>query len=321
MSVIIPLTEIRRALEGIDVLQAMEQGFVVYSAGRVVVPPVGELLFDDPPGDVHIKYGYIPGDEYFVIKVASGFYDNPKRGLPANSGLMLLFSQKTGELAAILLDEGHLTNVRTAAAGAVVAKHLAARPVSRIGILGAGVQARMQLEFLQRVTDCRDVLVWGRRADAVATYRTDMEVHGFRVEIAAAPGHVARACDLVVTATASHAPLLTAADLHPGLHVTAMGSDTADKNELAPDVLGRADLVVADSLVQCIERGEIHHAVRAGVLESQTVVELGGVLADPTRGRSSDHQITIADLTGVAVQDIQIATAVYRRVRGGVDAD
>ena len=136
MSKIIKLEQIKEILKSIDPIQNIEEGFVAYSQGKVVVPPIGEMIFENPPGDCHIKYGYIKGDDYYIIKIAAGFYDNPKIGLPGYSGLMLLFSQKTGELICILLDEGHLTNVRTAAAGAVVAKYMAPKKVHRIGIVG-----------------------------------------------------------------------------------------------------------------------------------------------------------------------------------------
>jgi ornithine cyclodeaminase len=161
MPEIFNLEHIKEALQSVDVTKAIEEGFVAYSRGEVVVPPVGELVFEDPPGDVHIKYGYIKGDDHFVIKVASGFYDNVKLGLPPADGLMLVFSQKTAQLECILLDECHLTNVRTAAAGAVVAKYLAPTRVERIGVFGAGVQGKMQVEALLPVVDCRQVVVWG----------------------------------------------------------------------------------------------------------------------------------------------------------------
>ena len=160
MAVVYKLEQIKAALKGVDVIEIIEAGFVAYSKGKVVVPPVGEMIFTDPPGDVHIKYGYIQGDDYYVIKIASGFYDNPKLDLPSGSGLMLVFSQKTGQPECILLDEGYLTDVRTAAAGAVVAKYLAPKIVNRIGILGAGIQGRLQLEYLAPITDCREVTIW-----------------------------------------------------------------------------------------------------------------------------------------------------------------
>ncbi|MGD8535728.1 MAG: ornithine cyclodeaminase family protein, partial [Candidatus Aminicenantes bacterium] len=174
MTEIYNLTQIKTVLENIDTLSAVEEGFVAYSKGRVVVPPVGELTFDHPPGDVHIKYGYILGDEYYVIKIASGFYENVKLNLPTGTGLMLVFMQITGELVCILLDEAHLTNVRTAAAGAVVAKYLAPQNVHRIGIFGAGIQGRMQLEHLKPIVDCRDVVVWGMDQAELDAYKKDM---------------------------------------------------------------------------------------------------------------------------------------------------
>src|SRR5580658_7578580 len=124
----------------------MENGFVAYSRGEVVVPPVGHLDFADPPGDCHIKYGYIRGDDTFTVKMATGFYRNPDIGLPSSNGAMLVFSARTGEPLALLHDEGYLTDVRTAAAGAVAAKYLAPREVECIGMVGAGTQAHLQLQ-------------------------------------------------------------------------------------------------------------------------------------------------------------------------------
>ena len=174
--------QIERALQQVDVTAAIEEGFVSYSEGKVVVPPVGELLFDDPPGDVHIKYGYIKGDDYFVIKVASGFYGNVALGLSPADGLMLVFSQKTAQLRCILLDDGHLTNVRTAAAGAVVARYLAPKKVERIGVFGAGVQGKMQVEALLPIVDCRKIVVWGRSEEELEAYREAMSGHRLDIQ-------------------------------------------------------------------------------------------------------------------------------------------
>jgi ornithine cyclodeaminase len=309
--------QIEEALQRVDVTTAIEQGFIAYSRGEVVVPPVGELVFEDPPGDVHIKYGYIKGDDYFVIKVASGFYDNVKLGLPPADGLMLVFSQKTAQLECILLDECHLTNVRTAAAGAVVAKYLAPSKVERIGVFGAGVQGKMQVEALLPVVDCRDVIVWGTGEEELEAYRQAMSGHGLSIETTLTSDEVAATCNLIVTATPSHTPLLRAEQIRKGTHITAMGSDTREKNELEPAILQKADLVVADSIEQCRVRGEIFHALEAGVIRDGDAVELGNVIADPALRRISDSQITVADLTGVAVQDIQISKAVYQVLRSG----
>ncbi|MEJ2580086.1 MAG: ornithine cyclodeaminase family protein [Acidobacteriota bacterium] len=304
-------TEIEDALQKVDVTKAIEEGFVAYSQGKVVVPPVGELVFEDPPGDVHIKYGYIKDDDYFVIKVASGFYNNVTLGLPAADGLMLVFSQKTAQLECVLLDECHLTNVRTAAAGAVVAKYLAPSRVKRIGVFGAGVQGRMQVEALLPIVECRDVVVWGTGEEELDAYREVMEGRGLAVETTLIGDEIAATCNLIVTATPSRTPLLRAEQIRQGTHITAMGSDTREKNELDPGILAKADLLVADSIEQSRVRGEIYHAFEAGVLRDGDVVELGDVIVDPAHRRNDDSQITVADLTGVAVQDIQISKAVY----------
>ena len=311
---VVPLTEIERVLPDIDVIGAMEQAFVAYSEGRAVVPPVGELLFDDPPGDAHIKYGYLKGDDIFVIKVATGFYDNRRKGLPPNAGLMLVFDARTGLPRAVLLDEGHLTNVRTAAAGAVAAKHLMPETVTAIGVLGTGLQARMQAGMLKRITPVRDLVLWGRRPDQAEARASDLRDDGFAVAIAATPADVAAKANLIVTATASQSPLLDRADIRPGTHITAMGSDTETKQELGPALIASADAVIGDSLAQCRERGEIHQAIKAGAFDIARARELGAVISGKAPGRRSPDDITIADLTGVAVQDIAISKAVLERI-------
>ena len=317
MPEIFHLEQIKEALRQVDVIDVIEQGFVAYSEGKVVVPPVGELVFHDPPGDVHIKYGYIKNDDYFVIKVASGFYDNVKLGLPPADGLMLVFSQKTAQLECILLDECHLTNVRTAAAGAVVAKYLAPKTVERIGVFGAGVQGKMQVEALLPIVDCREVVVWGTGEEELEAYCEAMSGHGLEIQTTLTGDEIAATCNLIVTATPSHTPLLRAENIREGTHITAMGSDTQEKNELEPAILHKADLVVADSIEQCRVRGEIYHALTAGALQDDDVLELGKVIVDPALQRTADSQITVADLTGVAVQDIQISKAVYQILRSG----
>ncbi|MBM3571725.1 MAG: ornithine cyclodeaminase family protein, partial [Alphaproteobacteria bacterium] len=162
MTRILRRPEIEAALAKADLLRRIEDGFAAYSAGRCHVPPVGELLMDK--GEAHIKYGCIVGDATYLVKIASGFYGNPTLGLPSGNGVMLIFSQNTGALETVLLDEGHLTDVRTAVAGAVAARHLGPRAVARIGIVGTGVQARMQARYLMEVTNCRALTLYGRTA-------------------------------------------------------------------------------------------------------------------------------------------------------------
>ncbi len=313
----ITLDEIESILESMSlshIIDSIQEGFVAYSKGSVVVPPVGEMLFENPPGEAHIKYGYILGDDAYVIKIASGFYQNRDLGLSPNAGLMLMFSQKTGRLETILLDEGCLTNVRTAAAGAVAARQLAPANVHRIGILGAGYQGKMQLEFLKPVIPCQDVMVWGLDQEELDTYVNEMAPKGYHIQTTLKTADVAKTCNLIVTATPSKKALLAAEDIKPGTHLTAMGSDTPEKIELDPAILQKADCIVADSIEQSYTRGEIFQARQAGTLAENRVVELGNVITGKSPGRTSNDQISVADLTGVAIQDIQICKLISRAI-------
>jgi ornithine cyclodeaminase len=315
---IITADDLERAIDIPALLDEIADGFVAYSAGRVVVPPVGHLPLSDPRGDVHgdvhIKYGYIQGDDVYVIKIAAGVEENAARGLPSGDGLMLVFDRHTGFTKAVLIDHARLTDLRTAAAGAVAARALARRDIRRIGIIGAGVQGRLQLRLLAHVTSCRDVLVHNRTLAHAEAYVRDMDGAGFRVEIAPSADALARRCDLIVTATTARAPLFDADAVRPGTHVTAVGADVPGKQELDPELFRRAGVAVVDSRAQTADHGEFAHALAVGAATVDGVRELGEVLADPSRGRTSDDEITLCDLTGVAVQDIVIARHALSRI-------
>ncbi len=311
---IIDLNQIKKSLESIDVISAIEEGFVAYSKGCCVVPPVGELLFDTPSGEVHIKSGYIKGDDYYVIKIASGFYNNQVLSLPSSNGVMMLFSQHTGELLTFFLDEDYLTNVRTAVAGAIAAKYLAPTKVRCIGIIGTGFQARLQLRYLQSIIPCKHVMVFGRNHKNLIQFQDNMQKAGFHVRITQNLDHLTLTCNFIVTTTPSKKPILFAKNIRPGTHITAIGADTIDKQELDVSVLGLADLVVVDSVAQSLERGDTAHAIREKIICKDSLIELGQVISNKTVGRMNDTQITIADLTGLAVQDLQIAKKIHEIV-------
>ena len=310
MATVIHLKEIQSLLKHTDVVTAMEEGFIQYSNGNTVVPPVGELLFEDPKGDAHIKYGYIKKDDYYVIKIASGFYENAKLGIPSSQGLMLLFDQKTGVPKAILLDEGYLTDIRTAAAGALAAKYFAPKDIKAIGIIGTGIQAKLQLQYLQKHTPCKTVWVWGRSKDKSEKFAKELSAD-FDIHIAESPTQLAKHCNLIVTTTPSEIPLLKASDIQKGTHITAVGADTEHKQELESELLKKADLVIADSIPQSKSRGEIYRAVKDGKITEDNIIELGTAIQNKKLQRTNDDQITIVDLTGVAVQDIMITKVVY----------
>jgi ornithine cyclodeaminase len=257
----------------------------------------------------------INGDDTFTIKIATGFYDNPKLGLPSGNGLMLVFSSKTGKLHAILQDQGYLTEIRTAIAGLIAAKYLGPKTIISIGILGTGMQARLQLQFLKHIISCKNVMVWGRTQDKLAAYKKEMETEGFTIQTTLDAKDVASSCNLIVTTTPATQPILMADWIQPGTHITAVGCDSKDKQELDAALFAKADICAVDAKSQCAQYGDAHHAIAAAFITELDLVELGQIIANPSLGRTHDEQITIADLTGVAIQDIQIAKSVLDAIR------
>ena len=283
-------------------IAAIADGFVSYSNGGSNIPPVGHLKMTKPPGDIHIKYGSIDKVPNYVIKIASGFYENHSLGVPSSNGMMLAFNAQTGEPNTILLDEGFLTDVRTGLAGAVCAKHVGPKNIQKIGIVGTGIQARYQLKCLKGVTACKSVMVWGRNKEKAINYQAEMAKEGYTVEIANTLENLATSCNLIVTTTPSESPLIKGEWITPGTHITAVGSDTPGKRELDANVLTKADHIIADSISQCLTQGEIQHE------KNENAIELGSWISK--NKIRSESAITVCDLTGVAVQDIVIANSI-----------
>lgn len=303
-------------LEAVDVV---ESAFRALATGEVIMPPILSMDIPAANGEVDVKTAYIPGFDGFAIKVSPGFFDNPALGLPSLNGLMILFSAKTGLVDALLLDNGYLTDIRTAAAGAVAARHLAPK-VHTAGVIGTGVQARLQIEAARLVRPFERVLVWGRDPANAKTCAADLaDKLGIEVRVEADPARLVSQSQLVITTTPSREPVLRADWLHPGLHITAMGSDQPGKVEVDPVVFGRVDTYVPDRLSQCRIQGELRAAIEAGMAQADKVFpELGDVVAGQAPGRKSASDITFADLTGTGAQDTAIAThAVALAVKAG----
>lgn len=310
--------EIRRIAPPTDeAVDRIADGFVRLAAGEVRQPPVLSLAIEEAPGEMDVKTAHVAGWSSFCLKVSTGFFRNPERDLPSASGLMVVLSAETGRPLAILLDEGYLTDLRTALAGAVAARALARQDARHAAILGAGAQARWQLRALARVRALQRVSLWARRREAAEALARDV-----RQELdleATVHDEVATAladADVVVTTTPSHEPLLTASMLRPGMHVTAMGADAPGKRELEPEVLHRADVLVVDEPDQSRSIGELQgvpHPSDGG----PDPVALGAVLAGTKPGRAEPGQITVCDLTGTGVQDTVIARWVLERANDG----
>ncbi|HYJ70372.1 MAG TPA: hypothetical protein VEX15_22195 [Nocardioidaceae bacterium] len=304
--------QIRAAVSLPAAIDAVRAGFAAMAADRVRLGGTIHLDVPESSGEVHVKGAHVEGEPFIVVKVAGGFYENPAKGLPVGPGMMVVLDATTGVPAALLNDNGWLTDVRTAAAGAVAADLLARRQLRKVAVVGSGVQARHQLRALTVVREPETVVVWGRDHSKAERCATDL-ADEVTADVTAAGDleEAIRDADLVVTVTPSRTPLVRADWLTPGVHVTAVGADGPLKRELESAVLSRADVLVVDSIDQCSRLGELHHAIADGSVDPTDVTaEIGELVSSSESLRASDDLITVCDLTGVGVQDWAIASLV-----------
>jgi len=308
---IIPKQTILKNFDVQNVLSAIEKAFIQFADGQAQVAPVTHLAFPEAKGECHVKSAHIQDEPIFVVKLATGFYDNAKHGLNSSNGFMAAISATTGEPLAILQDEGVLTDLRTALAG-VIATRIGARVNSTcLGIIGSGIQARLQARMICDLLDYKQIIIWARSQDKVEKCISDLRNHLPNVELIAAdsPETVCKKADAIVTTTAATEPIISANCIRPGTHITAIGADSPGKQELESAVFGKANIVIADSVSQCVEHGEISNAIASGDITADHIRPLGQVLSKGHLERK-DTDISIADLTGVAIQDVAIASCI-----------
>ncbi len=307
--------EIRQAISTAEAVETVETAFATMTKKLTYLPDAINLNLPSVEGEAQVKGAYTTDTPYFVVKVTNRFYSNPSVGLPVGSGVVLAFDAATGFLAAILLDNGFLTDLRTGAAGAVAVRHLAPATIRQVAFIGAGTQARFQFRAIATVRDIPSVIAWSRNpANADRFVGEIVDDAGCDVQVAQTIQEAVSSSDLVITATPSRQALVFADWVRPGTTLIAVGSDTPDKQELDPNVLTRADMVITDSLSQCTKIGEIHHALTAGLLSLDGVTgELGEVVTGRIPGRTADDQIIVCDLSGVAVLDASITTTVMEK--------
>lgn len=298
---VISRNAIEAALDEGEAMAAIAAAFRALVEDRAQMIAIGHLAFEAFGGDCHVKGGHIAGDDVFVVKVASGFYGNAARGLPSSQGFVAVMNAQTGETLAILDDGGWLTDRRTALTGVLAAKAISRRGSKVLGVVGSGTQARLQAEHIRRHLQLDEVLVWARDPQKAATLG----------EAVSLPVLCARA-DMIVTTTPSTQALIDDAWVRPGTRIIAVGADAPGKQELDPALFARST-VVADLPEQCADHGESAHAVRAGIISLDRLLSLGAVLSAPPV--FADDEIVIADLTGLAVQDIAITQSVWNRLK------
>ena len=315
MTLVLNSSEIKKCvhLNG-QLIPIIEDAFKSLALGKTTMPPILRLDIEKYHGESDVKAAYIDGLDSYAIKVASGFFNNPNLGLPSSNGLMILLDSKTGMLKSVLLDKGYLTDVRTAIAGAIAAKHLSNPESSNVGIIGAGIQAKMQLEALLLVRNIKTAYIWSRDSKKTNKFVQNIKDKiNIKIIACESPEQTVNLSEILITCTPSKSPIIKSEWLKKGLHITAMGSDAEMKNELDPKIIKDCDYYIPDSQSQTSILGELNHAIKAGLVSAEKKYnELGSVIINSNLGRRNINDVTVADLTGTGVQDTAIARHTYK---------
>jgi ornithine cyclodeaminase/alanine dehydrogenase-like protein (mu-crystallin family) len=313
---------IRRAVGFEDLIEPVAASFADYSRG-LGEAPISIFAPAGRDGDVHVKSAWLPGRAVFIVKVASWFAARAARGGTPGSGFVAVLDATTGDLLAVLRDEHHLSDVRTAAAGAVVTRLLARADARTLAVLGTGRQARLQVLAVRAVRPIDAVVIWGRRRSAAMMLRSAIQTDApeLSVSVAGRAEQAVRTADAIVTATAARRPILNGSWLRPGQHVTAVGADDPGKAELDATCFARADRLVVDSRIEAARvAGDLIRAIDAGAVTAHDADELGEIVSGQRPGRRSRSQITVAKLIGLGVQDLAAAETALTRLTHGEPA-
>jgi ornithine cyclodeaminase len=325
-----PRIFVREEIEGIaktaafqdDLMKGVSEGFVAFQSGGFFAAPIQTLgappmapfaESDNYSAQTCVKSGYFKGNPYYVIKVASGGHPWKE-----NSGLMQVYSQSTGRLEFLLLDEGILTELRTAAVGSLAAKFLSPSQVNCVGMVGTGVQARYQLSMLKRVVSCRNLKVYGRSRESQDVFCKEMKDSGWNVDCIGEADQLLHSCELILTTSTSRTPVLGCSDIfktRPEEYFAAtkcrlivcIGADAPGKAELSDNLIQMAHLHVADNPEQSFERGEFQRLHTD--TDRTAVCAFGNLIQDKSLHRqgSNDDRLVIFDSSGVALQDCVVA--------------
>lgn len=311
-AIILTQSEVQSCLSMSEAIKAVKVAYSAFANGRVQMPHVQHLDVNQYNGEVDIKSGFVEDFGLMGTKIASGFYDNQKKGLPPGIAVIVLLDLETSMPLAIM-DGTHITAYRTGAAGAVAADLLARKNSENVGIVGAGTQGRMQLLGLMELFDIKAVKVWDINRDMAKRYQNQMsEELSIEIDVVETPDAVVPNADILVTATPSRKALINVASIHEELHINAIGADGPGKQELDPQIMTHVSKIVVDSLEQCRKIGEIQHALSQGLIkESEIHAEIGEIINGEKVGRESENEITLFDSTGLSAQDIAAAKIVY----------
>ena len=305
--------DVQELLDHRTCFDAVEGAFRARGEGTAAPPAVLSVPVES--GGFHVKAGVLGRSRrYFAAKVNGNFPGNPqRRGLPTIQGVVVLADAESGAPLAVM-GSGTLTALRTAAASAVAVKYLANADARTLGIVGCGVQAAFHVRAINELRGIAEARVCDRDGARASRFaETVTRELGIPARALGTPREVAEGSDVLVTCTTSHEPILNAGDLPAGAFVAAVGADHPEKVEIAPQLMADSSVVV-DVLDQAAAFGDLHHAIEARVMERVRVrSELGDVVAGKKPGRCAESEVIIFDSTGMALQDVAAAAAVYER--------
>jgi alanine dehydrogenase len=296
-----------------DCIAAVEHAFRMHGEEKTQAP--GMMGIHSSEGGFHIKAGILQlAHNYFAAKVNANFPSNPQRfNLPTIQGVIVLCDAQNGCPLAVL-DSMEITALRTAAATAVAVRYLARKDSKVVTICGCGAQGSVQLQAIAQVLKLERAFAYDIEDERASHFAREWSNKlGFPVQLTKDLTHATRQSDVCVTCTSSRQPFLRREHIRPGTFIAAVGADNPEKQELAPELMV-GNKVVVDVLDQCAESGDLHHALRAGVVRRSDVhAELGKVVAGTKPGRALNDEIIVFDSTGMALQDVAVAAIVYEK--------
>ena len=315
MSLVLTGSQVMQVLDMDLALTSAEEAFRAYGEGRVNMPPKAYLTLAQ--GDFRAMYGeiFLHRDHICGLKWVNVHPGNPARGLLTVMAKIILNDPDTG-LEFADLDGTHITDYRTGAAGGIAVKYLARPDATRLGLIGAGAQARTQVAAIFKVRSIQEIVVFDRHREHAQAFAAEVAAAlGVKVRATSAAAEAVRGQDIVVTTTPSRTPVVAREWVSPGTHINAIGADAAGKQELAPAILSAAKVVV-DDWAQASHSGEINVALARGELTPEQIYgSLGDIVAGKKPGRVTPEEITLFDSTGLIIQDLALGLAVYQRAK------
>jgi ornithine cyclodeaminase len=310
--------ELRQIVTIPEAIACVKTAIEASARGQLNIPGSFALNLPTIKGEVDVTGVYVDQAAHYLVNVSSRFNQNAAANLPRHSGLTVLFNAATGSPAAIMLDNGYLAGLQSAAVGALAADYLACRTPAHVAVIGADSSAAyMHLKALLAVRQVESVAVWAKSPALADSYaRTMVEDHNLNITMAASVQAAVHNTDLIIMAAHSQKPLLQAGWLKPGVHINAVESREGPKRDLCSDVLTQAQVIIAGNYSRCARSGELHYGLQGGIITSANVQgELGELVVGQIPGRTDPTQITLADLSTLDSGDTAVASVALEKAR------